>query len=95
MHIEGQSCALDIAQDSYQPIAWGAIGYERDGAALIVKPVNLPETGERLMLKIRESRSALTQREVERRNGCKLVAEAQNFQRCISVEMRGRTVTAT
>ena len=47
------------------------------------------------MLKIRESRGALTQCELEGRHGGELVAEAQNFHRCLAVETRGRAVTAT
>ena len=80
-------------QDVDQPNAGDAIGHERDGAALIVEPVDLPDAGEGGMLKIREPRDALAQREFERGHVGDLVAKAQNFQRCVAVETRGRAVS--
>src|SRR6186997_2115640 len=95
MHIQDQSRALDIGQDSYQSVARSAIAYERDGATLIAQPVDLSEAGERWMVKIREPRGALTQGKLERRHGGELVAQTQNFQTCLAVETRPRAVTAT
>ena len=93
VQVEDPAGALDIRQDIDQPIAGDAIGHERNGAALVVEPVDLSDAGKGRMVKIREPRDPLAQRELERGNVGDLVAKTQNFQRRVAVEACGGTVT--
>ena len=53
VQVQDSARALDIHQDIYQPSPSTPSRHERNGAALVVEPVDLPDAGKRRMVKIR------------------------------------------
>ena len=85
IQIKDQAAALHLGENLDEPNAGSAVRHQRYGGALIVEPVDLANARVIGVFETRESRDALAQRKIERRNVGYLVTEAQNFQRRVVV----------
>ena len=81
VQVRSRPASLGIVQDLDQPDARRAVGHQRDGAVLVVEPIDFSYARVIRVLEIREPGDALAQRKIECRNVGDLVVKAQNFQR--------------